>query len=109
MDKTCDRFFYRFVLFTPQYAPHVKDSQFFERIKERITSAANWNEKIFVEKSVFEQMLSNDEELEMAYVDVYSWTAYFILVFFEIDEINYEFYCMIEKKEIILFFFRKGI
>jgi hypothetical protein len=104
-----DTFFHRLILFTSQYTPYVQGSTLFEKLNLLLRKPEVWREKVLVDKKVFEQMLVADFELQLAYVDNYSSKAEFTLIFFEYDNVQYEFYCMLVRKKIVLVFFRKSI
>lgn len=104
-----DTFFHRFILLTSQYAPHVYGSTLFYKLNALMRRPNVWKEKILVDRKVFEQMLIADFDLQMAYVDNYSSKSEFFLIFFEADNIHYEFYSMMVRKKIVLVFFRKSI
>ncbi len=106
MDNNCDHFLFRVVTFTPEYAPHTPGTLFFEKIKIRMIDVENWDSRTELDRSVFEKELINDRELEHTYVDLYSKTSRFFSLPFEIDKVNYEFYCMVDNMEIILIFYR---
>jgi hypothetical protein len=68
----------------------------------------NWDTRIDIERSDFEKMLSNNSKLELTYIDLYSNSAWFVLLEFEIAGEQYEFYCMVDKQELVLIFFKRG-
>ncbi len=107
MDQICDRFLYQFVQDTPEYTPFTTDSELYIHLLARMVDVENWDARIEIERTDFEKMLSNNHELEMAYVDLYSDSAWFVLLEFEIVDNKYEFYCMVDKQEMVLIFFRR--
>jgi hypothetical protein len=102
-----DRLLTHIVWFTPEYAPHVKGSQFYEQLIDRIVDVEKWDSKILIDIEYFEKLIYDNYELATAYIDLYSKTAKFILLPFEIEKVDYQFYCMVDRKEIIMIFFRK--
>ncbi len=108
MDQICDRFLYQFVQDTPEYTPFTTDSELYIHLLARMVDVENWDARIEIERADFEKMLSNNHELEMAYVDLYCDSAWFVLMEFEIIEDKYEFYCMVDKREVVLIFFKRA-
>lgn len=107
MEKINDKFLYHVASFTPEYAPHVKGSQFFERLEMRMIDVENWEEKVVLDRSVYEDMLKYNNDLAQAYVNLYSKTAQFVVEFIEFEDgLVYEFYSMVDNKEIVMIFFR---
>ena len=66
----------------------------------------NWDARIEIEQSDFEKNLAKNHELAMAYIDLYSESAWYVLFEFEIARAEYEYYCMVSRKELVLIFFK---
>ena len=107
MEQICDRFLYQFVQDTPEFTPFTTDSGLFIHLMARMLDE-NWDYRIDIERHDFEKILSNNYELQTAYVELFSDSAWYVLLEFEIVGDSYEFYCMVDNREIVLIFFKKS-
>jgi hypothetical protein len=105
MDKTQDPFLYRFLRNTPEYEPHVPGSLFFDKLNMRVIDIENWDAALEIERSAFEELVSNDWNLQMTYIDIFSKDGRYFVLLFEINGLAYNVYCMVDNMEIILIFF----
>lgn len=105
MIKGCDRFLYLLVTFTPEYSPHVRGSQFFSRLEKKITESRHWEEEIEISRNDFEEIIRGHEDLEMAYIDLYSTQLKFFKLQFRLKSNYYMFYAVRKNGEDILIFF----
>ena len=72
----------------------------------RIIDVENWDERIELDRDVFEEYLSINYDLQLAYVELYSTTAQFFSLTLGMKEDFYGFYCMTDIGRVNLIFYR---
>src|SRR5689334_18642460 len=96
---------------TQQLTPitYVKDSILYGLLLNKFERFERWRNTRKISKQEFEIHLSKSEELTDAYLDVYHKTAKFYMCTILYGQIQFDYYVMMHRNRIILFFFHTSM